>query len=430
MNATIFNNAWDPTLAANSFTRWQEVIEKENWRYEPAINSNLIKVFGASWYFTRLIFFHGNLILPVFENKNGLPTQNYIENAFKQIDTSLSIDIQFEKLRTIKNKLMLTIFLADLAEEYSRQEIEQALTLLAISSFKQALFIYFQNSDYCDNLLVLAMGRMAGLEMNYGSDLDMVFLSYGKLDDQFYKLSQKILTCIRTIAHPSPEGLLYEIDTRLRPHGNSGTLITRFEAFILYHSEPRELWEKQMMTRCKLIFGDEQRLYKNGFNHVIDTIYNKKDNNYLASQIYEMRKTVEQQVGSPYGKHDVKKGVGGIRDIDFIKHYIQLKHRVDDFDFRKTSTRKVLHTAYAKKIFDEKTHNTLLENYDFLKKLEARLRVFDMKAIDTIDKDFTNNKTLARSMGYEANENGLIDFQDEFLSKIKSNRELLQKIVV
>lgn len=429
MNQINFDTAWDSQLAYNSFERWQDVARKAGWRYDSALDQLLFQVFGASWYFTRYVLFRGQHILPILQNAQQFTHLEQIETHLKIDNTSSSIDDQFSALRIRKNDIMLAILLADISARCSRQEIEHRLTHLAIATFKRALNIYFQDDIEHIDLAILAMGRMAGMEMNYGSDLDMIILCYGELDDHFYQLSKHISKFLRIIAYPSPEGLLYEIDTRLRPHGNSGILITRFAAFKDYHLAVRETWEKQIMTRCRLIAGDQKRLNDNGFESITHTLYQKVDMERLASDIQDMRQTVEKQLGSAPGKYGIKKGMGGLMDIDFIAHYLQLRYGKDDQQFRTPSTRQVLKLVADKNILDKQTASTLLKNYDFLKKLEARVRVFDMKAIDVIDKDFSRHITLAKSMGYKTDDDGVHDFQQNFLSCIQSNRELLQLIV-
>src|SRR3972149_138053 len=111
---------------------------------------------------------------------------------------------------------------------------------------------------------------------------------------------------------------------RLRPHGNAGTLISPLNTFIEYHKAGREVWERQMMTRCRAVAGDPH-LAESLLEKLIPCVYSRQDGS-LRSEVIRMRKLVQHELGSPAGKYDIKRGEGGIMDIDFISHYLQLRH--------------------------------------------------------------------------------------------------------
>jgi len=146
------------------------------------------------------------------------------------------------------------ILLAQLSGSHRQEEIESALTSLAEASLSCAIQILAADDvEITDNIAILSMGRMAGDEMNFGSDLDLIFLYPGGSQDLAYKVSTFVRKLMRIIGLLSPAGLLYEVAMRLRPHGNSGLLVTGTQSFVDYHKGEREIWERQMMTRCRAV---------------------------------------------------------------------------------------------------------------------------------------------------------------------------------
>ena len=145
------------------------------------------------------------------------------------------------------------------AGETTLPELEENLTTLAECVFVAVIRELVKiNESVFRNMAVLGMGRMAGSEMIFGSDLDLIFLYKSKTGDDTTQISKQVQGLLRHLSTVSPAGLLYEVDTRLRPHGNSGSLVTSVDSFTEYHCSDRAVWERQMMTRCRPIYESGQ----------------------------------------------------------------------------------------------------------------------------------------------------------------------------
>jgi glutamate-ammonia-ligase adenylyltransferase len=243
------------------------------------------------------------------------------------------------------------------------------------------------------------MGRMAGQEMNYGSDLDLIFLYDNTPGLDIAGLNRNIQQMLRYIALPSPGGVLYEIDTRLRPHGTSGTLISPASYFVEYHQQQREIWERQMMTRCLPVI-DPEELAAHSLEQITSFIYAGYDGDILRNEIVSMRGRVEKELGTPKGKFEIKRGCGGIMDVDFITHYLQLLHGSQYPELRTASTRNALAQLKNLRILHDDEADALLKGYDYLKRAEGVLRVADMKNINSFPQDPAEVGVLARAMGH------------------------------
>ena len=406
--------AWHRNTAETSLERWSEICTKENWGDVPEDISRLIAVFGASWYFTRFVFYRGLEIVPIIDDADiDISDADTIAGILMKALDEDGEERQFEALRQRKNELMLVILLRRFGNTGSLSSNEAALTILAIETLAVALRISgleLENNE-CQ-LAILGMGRMAGREMTFGSDLDLIFLYSATSDEQRMSYAQKIRFLLRNMASSSASGMLYEIDMRLRPHGTSGALITSTSSFLDYHMGERDCWERQMMTRCHASI-DYQGIGIDCLKVLEPIIYQKYPVATLSSEILSMRLRVEEELGSRRGKHDIKRDEGGIMDIDFITHFLQLKYGFENPDLRKRSTRVVLAEASQSGYLQENEAQTLLSDYDYFKTLETCLRLFDMKSISSFATHIDNDHALVRALEFSGTEAATL-FLDDF----------------
>lgn len=182
---------------------------------------------------------------------------------------------------------------------------------------------------------VIAYGKMGGLELGYGSDLDLVFLHAGKAGDtaggqhpmdnaQFFsRLGQRVVHILT--AH-TRAGRLYEADMRLRPSGSGGILVSHVDAFDNYQTQEAWTWEHQALVRARAVAGDPALMRR--FEEIRHrTLSRPKDPQVLRQEVTEMREKMRQALFRPEkGTFDLKQGSGGMVDIEFIVQYLILCH--------------------------------------------------------------------------------------------------------
>jgi len=182
---------------------------------------------------------------------------------------------------------------------------------------------------------VIAFGKMGGYELGFGSDLDLVFLHNSQGNNQytnggkcvdnsvfFARLGQRIIHYLNT---PTGSGFLYEVDTRLRPSGGSGLLVSSVESFAAYQAEQAWTWEHQALVRARGIAGDPQIIAE--FDQVRHNILRQsRDIEGLTADVREMRQRMRSELLTRR-QHcfDLKQGVGGITDIEFLVQYLALR---------------------------------------------------------------------------------------------------------
>jgi glutamate-ammonia-ligase adenylyltransferase len=183
------------------------------------------------------------------------------------------------------------------------------------------------------NVAVLAMGKLGGREMTAASDLDLILLyeapedvrqSDGKRPlavTQYYtRLTQRLVTALSA---PTAEGLLYEVDFRLRPSGNAGPLATNLSGFIDYQKKEAWTWEHMALTRARVIASTSPDFKQKIYDSIRGTLVQPRDRQKLAADVGEMRARIEKEKGTK-DIWDLKQVAGGLVDIEFIAQFLQL----------------------------------------------------------------------------------------------------------
>jgi glutamate-ammonia-ligase adenylyltransferase len=181
---------------------------------------------------------------------------------------------------------------------------------------------------------IVALGKLGGREMTASSDLDLILiydapeasdLSDGKRplssNQYFTRLTQRLISAVTA---PTAEGVLYEVDMRLRPSGNKGPVATSLAAFDVYHRESAWTWERMALTRARVVAGDAQ-LAETLSARIGRTLCRPADIATLRRDVLDMRRLMLAELGKAEA-WDIKRAPGGLIDIEFIAQYLQLAH--------------------------------------------------------------------------------------------------------
>ncbi|WP_096085475.1 bifunctional [glutamate--ammonia ligase]-adenylyl-L-tyrosine phosphorylase/[glutamate--ammonia-ligase] adenylyltransferase [Agaribacterium haliotis] len=278
-----------------------------------------------------------------------LPKRDELSDELRR--TMLRIDendleAQMEALRYFKLSHSLRIAACEVNGILPLMKVSDYLTWLAEALVDHCLGLAWQamikrhgypdnNSTNGPDFAVIAYGKLGGIELNHGSDLDLVFMHDANIHGEtggprsidnatFYmRLGQKLIHLIDTRTH---SGRLYEIDMRLRPSGESGPLVASFSAFERYQSSEAWTWEHQALVRARAIAGSRKLAER--FDALRRQILcRKRDLTQLRKDIVEMREKMRKHLGSKASEADVfhlKQDAGGIVDIEFMVQYLVL----------------------------------------------------------------------------------------------------------
>ncbi len=258
-------------------------------------------------------------------------------------DTERGMDV----LRQYQKEMTLRIAAADLSAALPLVQVSDRLTWLAEALVDQALKLAWQEmrAQYGEpqrsdgavaGFAAIGFGKFGGIELGYGSDLDLVFLhDCDRLDGDtaggprainngvFYaRLAQRLINWLATQTHA---GRVYEIDMELRPNGRSGMLVTSLASFAAYQRDEAWTWEHQALTRARPVAGSVQ--IGEAFRSVRrEVLMQARDDESLRRDIVEMRAKMRGQLDkSNEQRWDLKQGEGGLIDIEFITQYLVLR---------------------------------------------------------------------------------------------------------
>ncbi|MDZ4783522.1 MAG: bifunctional [glutamate--ammonia ligase]-adenylyl-L-tyrosine phosphorylase/[glutamate--ammonia-ligase] adenylyltransferase [Planctomycetia bacterium] len=257
-------------------------------------------------------------------------------------------------------------------------------------------------------LVIAALGKFGGRELNYHSDLDIVFLfeadgqtahpKRSKRTDTtsnqhfFGELGQRIIKVANRLG---PYGRLYEIDPRLRPTGKSGALATTFGEFARYYaSGDGQFWERQALCRARVVYG-EAKASRHAQQLIEAAAFEHEWNDSLVMSIRGMRKRLEE--AAPAG--NLKRGRGGIVDIEFLVQMLQLRHGSENIAVRTANTLDALRACTEQDILSSEDGSFFAESYRFLRTVEARLRLMHSTSRNDLPTDATELLKLARLVG-------------------------------
>lgn len=269
-------------------------------------------------------------------------------------------------------------------------------------------------------MVILALGKFGGLEMNYHSDVDIVFLyeadghtapsrhavRTATTSNQhfFSELGQRI---IRTASRLGPFGRLYEVDARLRPTGKSGALATSLDEFSRYFAEGAgQLWERQALCKARVAVGSP-RVAQAAMTAVGRAAFDHPWHPTDAEEIRRMRHRLEETAGGA----NLKRGPGGIVDIEFLVQMLQLKHGLRLAEIRRPNTLAALESLHGAGLLAAGDFAFLSEAYRFLRTLEGRLRLMNATARNQLPEDPTELAKLAQLLRCPSSEALLADFE-------------------
>ncbi len=242
---------------------------------------------------------------------------------------------------------------------------------------------------------VLAFGKLGGEELNYSSDIDLIFLCEQHAE-RYWGFAQKL---IKLISEPTDDGFLYRVDMRLRPWGSAGSLVTTGKAYLDYIEKQGQLWEKQALIKARPIAGDLE-LGRETLRLLSSKIY-AIDANDARQNILEMKQRIEQKHfrSSPVAT-DVKTGPGGIRDIEFVTQYLQLINAGENPFLRTANTTLALNRLTETGILNPPEFRKLSSAYSLLRTIEHALQLMHNQSIQKLPASERELSILANRLDF------------------------------
>ena len=319
-----------------------------------------------------------------------------------------------DRLRRYRTEEFIRLGLHDLGGELGFAEAVAQLTGLAEACLEAALELARSETDRRHGALeagrfaVLAMGKLGEAQLEYNSDLDLIFLydapdgaetSRGLGAHEYHvQLGQRLITCLSA---PTAEGVAYQLDMRLRPSGRSGPLVSSLEAFRRYHETSSQLWERQALIRARFVAGDA-RLGAEAEAIAERFAYQDNFSDEDLGEIDRLRMRMERELAREDGsRFDVKTGRGGLIDVEFLVQMLQLRFGHEHAELRQRDTLGAAEALRELRLLGARDHRTLAEGYSFLRRLGHRLRLERDHDTHVLEREPGKLRAVALALGYE-----------------------------
>ena len=354
-------------------------------------------------------------------------------------------------LARFRRRELLRLYLHDVRRAHTLVETTEELSNLADAILDFALSLARQDLDNrygaplhdeqgrtaTAEFCVIALGKLGSWELNYASDIDLLFIysedgttagssERDKLSNReyFIKLSEAVS---KLVGHPAGEGAAYRVDLRLRPHGRDGALACSLDEALKYYGKSAQAWERQALIRSRAAAGSSSlfsRFAVAAQPYIYRSDISVKD--ALAS-VRLAKQKIDRSVERKNTGFNVKLQRGGIREIEFIAQALQLAHGARDEWLRVAHTLISLGRLADRNLISEQERSDLSEAYTFLRTLEHRLQMEHGLQTHTVPQTEPQRSLLARRMGFPG-ATALIDFESALIVHTTNVRRAYDRI--
>ena len=328
------------------------------------------------------------------------------------------LEDRLDRLRRYRAEEFIRLGLHDLGGELGFDDAIAQLTGLAEACLEAALALARSEMERRHGapepgrFAVLAMGKLGERQLDYNSDLDLIFLYDGPDEaraadapgnsppthEYYVKLGQTLVTCLSA---PTAEGIVYQLDMRLRPSGRSGPLVSSLDAFRRYHETSSELWERQALIRARFAAGDAD-LGAEAEGIAERFAFQDNFGPQNAREIDHLRIRMERELAREDGsRFDVKTGRGGLVDVEFLVQMLQLRFGHEHAEVRVKDTLTATDALRRLRLLGARDHRTLVEGYGFLRRLGHRLRLERDHDTHVLEREPDKLRAVALALGYE-----------------------------
>ena len=282
-------------------------------------------------------------------------------------------------------------------------------------------------------LLVLGMGKLGGGELNFSSDIDLIFTypEHGQtqggrreLDNAvfFTRLGQRLIKALDNITE---DGFVYRVDMRLRPLGEGGPLVLSFSSMEDYYQEQGRDWERYAMVKAKVL-GDQQDPYtKELYQMLKPFVYRRYIDFSVLQSLRNMKSMIEREVRRRGLKNNIKLGAGGIREIEFIVQVFQLIRGGRVIGLQTRSLLTALQVIEQESLLDTNEVAQLRNNYLFLRRCENLLQAINDEQTQTLPDEELDQIRLATNMGFT----NWSEFIEQLAVRMKQNRLIFNALI-
>lgn len=358
----------------------------------------LLKLFIGSQYLTETLLRSPESLFRLTEHRQLADIksrEDFLEEALAAAAACSDLPAQLDALRCYQRWEILRIGVCDNVGLIDLRSATVQLSLLADALIHACLRLVATSDDEAEGLLIVGLGKLGGEELNYSSDIDLIFLATER-PERLVPVAQRL---IRALQSATGEGFLYRVDMRLRPWGRAGSLVTSIGSFLEYLRKDAELWERQSLLKARVIAGDfaTGRHLLAQSQHLIFS----DDPRAVRESVRTAKRRIEAALakrGQQWG--EVKSGTGSIRDIEFLTQYLQIVHGGRFPELKSPNTLDGLIRLTDAGLLQADEYRHLTGGYVFLRTIEHALQLMHNKQVHRLPADSRELNYLARRLDF------------------------------
>ncbi|MFI6683740.1 bifunctional [glutamine synthetase] adenylyltransferase/[glutamine synthetase]-adenylyl-L-tyrosine phosphorylase [Streptomyces sp. NPDC050485] len=308
-------------------------------------------------------------------------------------------------LRVAYRRCLLAIAARDVCGTTDMAQSAAELADLATATLRAALAIARTaapaDAAQC-RLAVIAMGKCGGHELNYVSDVDVIFVAEpvegadeGKALQAATRLASHLM---RICSETTVEGVIWPVDANLRPEGRNGPLVRTLSSHLAYYQRWAKTWEFQALLKARPVAGDPE-LGQEYVEAVSPLVWMAADRDNFVGDVQKMRRRVVDNIPVAQVERELKLGPGGLRDVEFAVQLLQLVHGRSDATLHSGTTLDALDALAAGGYVGRADAAQLGEAYRFLRAMEHRIQLYRLRRTHLVPEDEADLRRLGRSLG-------------------------------
>ncbi|MFB9840287.1 bifunctional [glutamine synthetase] adenylyltransferase/[glutamine synthetase]-adenylyl-L-tyrosine phosphorylase, partial [Actinoallomurus acaciae] len=278
-------------------------------------------------------------------------------------------------------------------------------------------------------LAVIGMGKCGGRELNYVSDVDVVFVAEpapGQDEDAALRAATRLASgMMRACSASTPEGALWEVDAALRPEGRSGPLVRTMASHRAYYERWAKTWEFQALLKARPVAGDLE-LGEEYVRTLASLVWSAAGRDNFVEDVQAMRRRVEEHIAPEQAGRQLKLGPGGLRDVEFAVQLLQLVHGRADEELRGPNTLIALKKLSWGGYVGRGDAAALGTAYRFLRRVEHLIQLHRLRRNHLVPEDEQSLRRLGRALGFRVNP--VEEFTAEWRRHAREVRRLHEKL--
>jgi [glutamine synthetase] adenylyltransferase / [glutamine synthetase]-adenylyl-L-tyrosine phosphorylase len=376
------SKAADPDATLNQFLRFVESYGLRSLLFEllvtnPKLLELVIKTFDASRFAGDLLIRRPQLLEDITRDPT-FDEPRSVEENLGRLDSLGATANNLDPIRAYRQRQLLRIILRDVLGL-----VQPAGTFIELSDVAEACLVFVTKLLASEQLTIIALGKFGGREISYGADLDVLFVG------EDVRAAQNLMSAM---AQPTAEGNIWALDARLRPEGEKGPVVCSLETYESYYASRAQLWEIQALTRARAISGP----LKNEFIEVAKAAWRRACQDAdLFMKIDDMVERIRRERGSGSDFLDLKTGVGGIIEAEFLVQALQMRANIWEQNWE-----RAVDALHQDGHLDKSDVAKLKNSYAFLRRCELVLRRYDNRSISTLPGDPDEQRKFAIRLGY------------------------------